>query len=80
MINKAILRLWILDNIKTLQFKTELIDNTIDMEFITPEKSEELKIETHRIYGRMEMLKELYDQFNIEQISEDEEIIYHNQI
>jgi hypothetical protein len=25
-------------------------------------------------------LKELYDQFNIESVSEDEEIIYHNQI
>ena len=80
MINKAILRLWILDNIKTLQFKTELIDNTINMEFITPEKSEELKNQTHKLYGKMEMLKELYDQFNIESLSEDEEIIYHNQI
>lgn len=80
MINKAILRLWILDNIKTLQFKTELIDNTINMEFITPKKSEELKNQTYKLYGKMEMLKELYDQFNIESVSEDEEIIYHNQI
>jgi hypothetical protein len=50
------------------------------MEFITPEKSEELKNQTHKLYGKMEMLKELYDQFNIESVSEDEEIIYHNQI
>jgi hypothetical protein len=60
-INKLILREWIQSKVKNLKKESETIDTM--NEFM-------------RCQGKLEVLKELYDDFNLEEV-QHEEIIYH---
>lgn len=62
-INKLILREWIQTKVKNLKKDSETIDTM--NEFM-------------RCQGKLEVLKELYDDFNLEEVRH-EEIIYHNE-
>ena len=60
--NKHFFRLWILDKIKNLQDKSMTVGEIS---------------EVHELQGRLDMLKEIYDDFNLEDVEEDE-VVYHN--
>lgn len=62
-INKLILREWIQTKVKKLRADSETIDTM--NEFM-------------RCQGKLEVLKELYDDFNLEEVRH-EEIVYHNE-
>ena len=62
-INKLILREWIQTKVKKLKTDSETIDTM--NEFM-------------RCQGKLEVLKELYDDFNLEEV-QHEEIVYHNE-
>jgi hypothetical protein len=60
--NSQILRLWILEKIKNLQTKSMTVSEIS---------------EAHELQGKLELLKEIYEDFNLEAIEEDG-IVYHN--
>ena len=61
-INKLILREWINIKVKSLEQKHKNTDSTFEIS---------------EWYGKLAVLDELYDDFNLEEV-QDEEIIYHN--
>ena len=65
-INKIIFRLWIMNKINELDNKVKLgLFSTVE--------------EACKAQGRLDVLKELYDDYNLDDVSK-EELIYHDQI
>jgi len=68
--NKIALKLWILDKIKTLSTRVTLVNSSVELGHYDQAKQDELILECHNMWGRLDALKELYEEFNLE----DEEI------
>ena len=74
--NKIILTLWIKDKIKTLSTKVTLVNSSIECGHYDQAKQDELTRECHNMWGRLDALKELYEEFNLED-EEIDELEYH---
>ena len=74
--NKIILKLWIKDKIKTLSTKVTLVNSSIESGHYDQAKQDELTRECHNMWGRLDALKELYEEFNLED-EEIDELEYH---
>jgi hypothetical protein len=74
--NKIILKLWIKDKIKTLSTKVTLVNSSIECGHYDQAKQDELTRECHNMWGRLDALKELYEEFNLED-EEIDELEYH---
>jgi hypothetical protein len=74
--NKIILALWIKDKIKTLSTKVTLVNSSIECGHYDQAKQDELTRECHNMWGRLDALKELYEEFNLEDVELDE-LEYH---
>ena len=74
--NKIILKLWIKDKIKTLSTKVTLVNSSIECGHYDQAKQDELTRECHNMCGRLDALKELYEEFNLEDVELDE-LEYH---
>ena len=74
--NKIILKLWIKDKIKTLSTKVTLVNSSIESGHYDQAKQDDLTRECHHMWGRLAALKELYEEFNLEEVELDE-LEYH---
>lgn len=74
--NKIILKLWINKKIKTLSTKVTLVNSSIECGHYDQAKQDELTLECHNMWGRLDALKELYEEFNLEDVELDE-LEYH---
>ena len=74
--NKIILKLWIKDKIKTLSTKVTLVNSSIESGHYDQAKQDELTLECQNMWGRLDALKELYEEFNLEDVELDE-LEYH---
>lgn len=74
--NKIILKLWIKDKIKTLSTKVTLVNSSIESGHYNQAKQDELTLECQNMWGRLDALKELYEEFNLEEVNLDE-LEYH---
>ena len=74
--NKIILKLWIRDKIKTLSTKVTLVNSSIESGHYDQAKQDELTRECQNMWGRLDALKELYEEFNLEDV-DLEELEYH---
>lgn len=63
MANSLILKMWVLSKINQLENKFNLITREED---------------TYNIQGRLDILKEFYEDFNLEDVNEKEIIIHNN--
>jgi len=63
MINQFILKMWVKSKINKLEYSLQVC--------ITPE-------DAHKIQGKLDILKEFYDDFNLEEVDEKEIIIHNN--
>ena len=63
MANSLILKMWIMTKINELENKFNFIINEDD---------------AHNIQGRLDILKEFYEDFNLEDVNEKEIIIHNN--
>jgi hypothetical protein len=74
--NKITLKLWILDKIKTLSTRVTLINSSVELGHHDQAKQDELILECHNMWGQLSALKELYEEFNLEELELDE-LEYH---
>jgi len=74
--NKIALKLWILDKIKTLSTRVTLVNSSVELGHYDQAKQDELILECHNMWGRLDALKELYEEFNLED-EEIDELEYH---
>jgi len=74
--NKIILKLWIRDKIKTLSTRVTLVNSSIELGHHDQTKQDELTRECHNMWGRLDALKELYEEFKLDEIELDE-LEYH---
>ena len=74
--NKIALKLWILDKIKTLSTRVTLVNSSVELGHYDQAKQDELILECHNMWGRLAALKELYEEFNLED-EEIDELEYH---
>jgi hypothetical protein len=74
--NKIILKLWIRDKIKTLSTRVTLVNSSIESGCYDQTKQDELTLECQNMWGRLDALKELYEEFKLEEVELDE-LEYH---
>lgn len=74
--NNIILKLWIRDKIKTLSTRVTLVNSSIESGYYDQAKQDELTLECHNMWGRLDALKELYEEFKLEEVDLDE-LEYH---
>lgn len=74
--NKIILHLWIRKKIKDLSTRVTLVNSSIDAGYHDQAKQDELTLECHNMWGQLAILKELYEEFNLEDVELDE-LEYH---
>ena len=75
--NKQLLRLWILQKIEKLAATASELESRIDHAlYLTSQESQDMHTRCNQLAGKKQVLQELYDDFNLDEVSK-EEIYYH---
>lgn len=75
--NKIELKMWIKDKILMLSTRVTLLNSSIELGHYDQAKQDRLILECHNIWGRLDALKEFYEEFLLEEVDSDE-VEYHN--